>query len=158
MESVVMHPIGIVESSVREALDDCWGGVISTIKLDEVRFSSESLRGLEAFSHVEIIFFFSHVAENEVLTGAKHPRERTDWPSVGVFAQRVKSRPNRIGLTTCRLVEVLATSIRVAELDAIDGTPILDIKPYIAEFGPRSPTHQPRWATELMATYFGNGG
>ena len=77
-----------------------------------------------------------------------------DWPEVGVFAQRAKDRPNRIGLTTCEVVEVRGPSIVVRGLDAVDGSPVLDIKPYMREFGPLCAVRQPAWAQELMARYF----
>src|SRR5580692_1508127 len=83
-----------------------------------------------------------------------HPRDRADFPLVGIFAQRAKDRPNRIGVTTCKIERVDGLHIFVRELDAIDGTPVLDIKPYIAEFAPREPVRQPAWSTEVMSNYF----
>ena len=77
-----------------------------------------------------------------------------DWPKIGIFAQRGKNRPNRIGVSVCRLVKVEGLKITVEELDAIDGTPVLDVKPYIREFGPRGEVRQPGWATELMTEYY----
>ena len=78
----------------------------------------------------------------KVFTAARHPRDRADWPLVGIFAQRAKDRPNRIGITTCKIERIDGLHIFVRELDAIDGTPILDIKPYIPDFGPREPVRQ----------------
>jgi tRNA (Thr-GGU) A37 N-methylase len=101
-----------------------------------------------------VIFLFHHVASEAVQTGSRHPRERTDWPKVGIFAQRAKDRPNRIGSTLCKIERVDGLHISVHELDAIDGTPVLDIKPYMAEFGPREAVRQPAWSQELMAGYF----
>jgi tRNA (Thr-GGU) A37 N-methylase len=63
-------------------------------------------------------------------------------------------RPNRIGITVCRLLEVAGVTLTVEALDAIDGTPVLDVKPYMAEFGPRGEVHQPGWSHELMTTYW----
>ena len=82
------------------------------------------------------------------------PRGRADWPSVGILAQRAKDRPNRIGVTICRVIGVDPHHIDVVGLDAVDGTPVLDVKPYLAEFGPAGEVHQPMWATELMAEYW----
>jgi len=73
---------------------------------------------------------------------------------VGILAQRAKDRPNRIGITTCRIKSVSGLRIEVVGLDAIDGTPILDIKPYLREFAPRGEIHQPAWVSELMKDYF----
>jgi tRNA (Thr-GGU) A37 N-methylase len=75
----------------------------------------------------------------------------------GIFAQRGKERPNRIGLSTCELLAVEGTTLTVRGLDAIDGTPVLDIKPYMSEFAPRTPVRQPAWSRELMARYFTGG-
>ena len=86
--------------------------------------------------------------------GARHPRNRQDWPLVGIFAQRGKNRPNRLGLTTGRIVAVDGLSVEVEGLDAIDGTPVLDIKPVMAEFLPRGAVRQPGWSRELMADYW----
>jgi len=149
-----MRPIGWVRSQITEAVDDQWGGLVSTIELDDAAYSPESLRGLDEFSHVQVLFYMHRAAPEKLLTGSKHPRERQDWPHVGVFAQRAKDRPNHIGLSTCRLVRVEGTQIWLAELDAINGTPVLDIKPYMNEFGPRGEVKQPSWSEELMAGYF----
>jgi tRNA (Thr-GGU) A37 N-methylase len=94
------------------------------------------------------------VDESAVTTGARHPRNRLDWPKVGIFAQRGKNRPNRIGVTICRLASVNDLTVEVTDLDAIDGTPVLDIKPYMREFGPRGEVRQPDWASQLMSNYW----
>ncbi len=154
MTEIALTPIGVVHSPIHEPVDDVWGGVTARIELDASRFSEESLAGLDEFSHVEIVFVFDRVADSEIHFGARHPRGHVDWPKVGIFAQRGKNRPNRIGVTVCRLVSVRPLAIEVEGLDAIDGTPVLDIKPYLRQFAPRGEVHQPGWATELMAEYW----
>ncbi len=149
-----LRPIGTVRSPIQEPVDDVFGGVTSRIELDAARFSPESLAGLEEFSHIEIVFVFDRVADSEIHLGARHPRGRTDWPKIGIFAQRGKNRPNRIGVTVCRLIAVHGLAIEVEGLDAIDGTPVLDIKPYLREFAPRGEVRQPAWSTELMSQYW----
>ena len=72
----------------------------------------------------------------------------------GVFAQRAKGRPNRIGVTVCEILEVGGLTVKVRGLDAIDGTPVLDLKPLMAGFLPRGGVREPRWARELMAGYW----
>ena len=94
------------------------------------------------------------VPEASVETGARHPRERIDWPKVGIFAQPARSRPNRIGVTTVELVSVDGYTLRVRGLDAIEGSPVLDIKPYISGFAPRGKIREPDWVKELMASYW----
>ena len=78
-------------------------------------------------------------------------RGNTDWPRVGIFAQRGKDRPNRIGVSRCAILGVDGLRIAVRGLDAVDGTPVLDLEPWMDEFAPQGPTRQPAWASELMA-------
>ena len=153
METFPVAAIGHVASSRREPVDDDWGDVESTIQLDSA-FGAEALRGLDEFSHIEVVYLFHRVDPAAVTTDARRPRENPAWPEVGIFAQRGKGRPNRIGLSTCRLLGVDGTGLRVRGLDAIDGTPVLDIKPYMREFAPRGEVRQPRWADEIMRGYF----
>ena len=86
--------------------------------------------------------------------GARNPRNNKDWPLVGIFAQRGKGRPNRIGSTICRVLRREGRRLWVAELDAIEGTPVLDLKPVMREFLPRTEVRQPAWSSELMRHYW----
>ncbi|MEM9175454.1 MAG: SAM-dependent methyltransferase [Myxococcota bacterium] len=149
-----MRPIGHVACPRTEAIDDDWGAIESTIELDGERFGADVLAGLDAFSHVEVVFHFDRVDEADVNLGRRRPRGNPDWPEVGIFAQRAKGRPNRIGITTCALLSVAGRTLRVRGLDAIDGTPVLDLKPYMTEFAPRGTTRQPEWSSALMAGYW----
>jgi tRNA (adenine37-N6)-methyltransferase len=117
-------------------------------------FDESALWGLDTFSHIEIVYVFDRVAVDKIEVGARRPRGNPEWPQVGIFAQRGKNRPNRIGVTTCSLLSVDGRDIAVRGLDAIDGTPVIDIKPYMNEFGPRGQVRQPEWATELMRRYW----
>ena len=150
---IEIEPIGYVETARVEAKDDDWGGTESRIVLDD-RFGADALQGLDAFSHVEVIFHFDRVEPERIVSGARHPRNNDDWPAVGIFAQRGKNRPNRIGSTICRVLGCEGLTLRVAELDAIDGTPVLDLKPVMQEFLPREPVEQPPWVAELMLAYW----
>ena len=89
-------------------------------------------------------------------TSARHPRNNAEWPKVGIFAQRGKNRPNQIGLTLCKILKVDGTALYLEGLDAVDGSPVLDIKPWVIEFGPRGPVLQPKWISELMRGYWGS--
>jgi tRNA-Thr(GGU) m(6)t(6)A37 methyltransferase TsaA len=153
-DSIEIVPLGFVRGGRDDAFDDDWGAVDALIVLDPRRVEHDATAGLDAFSHIEVVFQFNGVNEADVVRGARHPRGRTDWPRVGILAQRAKARPNRIGVCTCEVVGVDGLEIRVRGLDAIDGTPVLDVKPYMVEFGPRTTTRQPHWATELMAGYW----
>jgi tRNA (adenine37-N6)-methyltransferase len=150
---ITLEPIGTVRNARQAIEDDHWGGVISEITLVE-SMDEEALQGIEAFSHAEIIFYFNQVDESKIVTTARHPRNNPDWPRVGILAQRGKNRPNRLGLTTVRIMERRGRTLLVAGLDAIDGTPVLDIKPVMHEFLPREAVHQPDWAAELMREYW----
>lgn len=149
-----MRPIGHVRGGRTEAFDDDWGDVEAVVALDGSQFEPDALAGLDQFSHLDVVFVFHLVDATSVVAGARHPRGRDDWPAVGIFAQRAKARPNRIGVTTCELVGVDGLDVRVRGLDAIDGTPVLDLKPHLAEFGPRGPVRQPPWSRELMQGYW----
>ena len=149
-----MAPIGHVRGGRAEVEDDDWGAVVSTIELDTDVLDDTATLGLDGFSHVEVVFVFDRVDPSSVCTGARHPRGRTDWPLVGILAQRAKDRPNRIGLTVCEVRRVDGRTIEVAGLDAVDGTPVLDVKPHMAGFAARSPVREPAWATELMDGYW----
>jgi tRNA-Thr(GGU) m(6)t(6)A37 methyltransferase TsaA len=149
-----MIPVGHVSGGRSDAIDDDWGASRAVIELDAARFDDTALAGLDAFSHAEVIFVFNQVDEAKIVSGARHPRGRQDWPKIGIFAQRGKGRPNRIGLTTCRIVSVTGRRLEVEGLDAIDGTPVLDIKPYMAGFAPRGTVREPAWAAEIMAGYW----
>jgi tRNA-Thr(GGU) m(6)t(6)A37 methyltransferase TsaA len=115
---------------------------------------AESLSGLDTFSHAEIVFVFDQLEPSAVVRGSRHPRENQRWPRVGIFAQRARARPNRLGTTIVRIISCEGSRLRVRGLDAIDGTPVLDIKPVMAEFLPREPVRQPAWSRELMAHYW----
>ncbi len=152
--TIDLRPIGRVVGGRGEAVDDRWDAVAATIELDPDVLEAGATDGLADFSHIEVVFCFDRVDEGAVCRGRRHPRGRTDWPSVGILAQRAKDRPNRIGITTCRVVGVGPYAIAVVGLDAVDGTPVLDVKPYLAEFAPRGEVHQPAWSTELMVDYW----
>lgn len=130
---------------------------MSVIELDPLRFGPEALAGLEAFSHVEIVFHFHGLPPEREATGARRPRDNPAWPLAGIFAQRGSPRPNRLGVTRCRLLAVEGLSLTVEGLDALDGTPVLDIKPWFRQFGPRGETRQPAWVDAVMEEYWEPG-
>jgi tRNA-Thr(GGU) m(6)t(6)A37 methyltransferase TsaA len=154
MQPLTMTPIGTVRSSRTAPVDDHWDAVASSIELDAAQLGPESLAGLDAFSHVEVVYVFDRVDAARVETGARHPRDNAAWPKVGIFAQRGKARPNRIGTTVCRIDRIEGLRVHVTGLDAIDGTPVLDLKPWVTQFGPRGETRQPGWMDELMREYW----
>jgi tRNA-Thr(GGU) m(6)t(6)A37 methyltransferase TsaA len=154
VERFELEPIGMVSSSRAEVTDDDWGPVEATITLRPEVLGADAVVGLEEFSHMEVVFLFHRVKPDSVHRGARHPRGNQGWPKVGVLAQRVKNRPNRLGVSRCELLSVSGLRLKVRGLDAIDGTPVLDIKPYMAEFGPRGAVRQPDWSREVMRRYY----
>jgi tRNA-Thr(GGU) m(6)t(6)A37 methyltransferase TsaA len=153
MPVITLTPIGYVSSPRDDTSDDAWGDVEATIELCPT-FGPEAFDGIEEFSHVEIVYFFDRVPENRVECGARHPRGNSAWPRVGIFAQRGKGRPNRLGVSIARLVGRHERQLIVRGLDAINGTPVIDIKPVMQEFLPAGEIHQPKWSHELMSHYW----
>ena len=150
---ITLAPIGYVRSARRDLLDDDWDTVPARIELTE-EFEPAALAGLEAFSHAEIVYHFDRVAPDAVERGARHPRGNRAWPRVGIFAQRAKDRPNRVGVTVVAIIGVAGRVLSVRGLDAVDGTPVIDIKPVMTEFLPRGDVRQPAWSHELMQAYW----
>jgi len=149
--TISMEPIAFVRNSRKDPIDDHWGEIVSEVELAE-GVPEESLDGIDSFSHVEIIYHF-HRSEKTVI-GSEHPRENPAWPRVGIFAQRKKDRPNHVGTAFANLVRREGRKLVVANLDAIDGTPVIDIKPVMAEYLPKGKVSEPLWTSELMAHYW----
>ncbi|MFJ8260604.1 SAM-dependent methyltransferase [Rummeliibacillus sp. NPDC094406] len=149
----IISPIAFVNNSRIDIEDDQWGSIISTIKLDE-NINIAAIKGINEFSHLEIIFYFNKVSDDKIQFEARHPRNNTKYPEVGIFAQRGKNRPNKLGVTIVELLQVEDNRIIVKGLDAIDGTPIIDIKPVMKEFLPKGEVSQPNWSVSLMERYW----
>ncbi|HEX4340125.1 MAG TPA: SAM-dependent methyltransferase [Polyangiaceae bacterium] len=150
---ITLEAVAFVRNARKDLADDDWGEVVSDIVLAE-GVDPDSLTGLEDFSHVEVLFFFDRVSPGEVECRSRHPRGNVAWPRVGIFAQRGKNRPNRLGSCIARVVERSGKTLRVRGLDAIDGTPVVDLKPVMREFLPRGDVRQPSWSVELMREYW----
>lgn len=145
--------IAYVSESRIAAEDDFWSRATAVIELTDA-FPEEALLGLADFSHVEVLFLFHQVAEEKIVIANRHPRNNPDWPAVVVFAQRAKSRPNRLGSTICRIISVSDRRLTVAKLDAIDGTPVIDLKTRDDSVSASSTVTQPQWTHELMRSYW----
>lgn len=150
---ITLTPIAVVRSPRKAIEDDDWGEVVSQLELLPP-LTEEALLGLETFSHVEVLYFFDQVPITRIETGARHPRNNPDWPKVGIFAQRGKNRPNRLGSTVVKVLARRGSVLEVQGLDAIDGTPVVDLKPVMQEFLPREAVSQPAWSSELMRGYW----
>ncbi len=151
-EPIPLEVIARVRNT-RSATDDArWGDVESRIEM-QPRFAA-GLEGLEQFSHVIVVFYMHLEPDREPATLRRRPRGRADMPLLGVFAQRARMRPNPIGVTTVQIVRVEPAALVVLGLDAVDGTPVLDLKPYAPVFDRRDDAHVPEWLDHLMQGYF----
>ncbi|WP_035434729.1 tRNA (N6-threonylcarbamoyladenosine(37)-N6)-methyltransferase TrmO [Bacillus sp. UNC322MFChir4.1] len=150
---ITIKPVAYVHNSREEMRDDNWGCVVSVIELTD-ELNESALQGIEDFSHLEVIFYFDKVSDDKVQYEARHPRNNPNFPKVGIFSQRGKNRPNKLGVTTVELIEHTGNKLVVKGLDAIDGTPIIDIKPVMKEFLPKNEIKQANWSTVLMKDYW----
>jgi tRNA (adenine37-N6)-methyltransferase len=148
-----VRPIAYIRNDRAEALDDNWDEIVSSVELAQ-DVPSESLRGLEEFSHVEIVFFADWAEDVPPGPWHRRPRGNEQWPDVGVFAQRNKDRPNRLLLSTVEITDLSERSFTVRGLDGIDGTPVLDIKPVFRWSVPRGELRVAPWSEQLGETYF----
>ena len=151
MSDIILNPIGYVHNQVDEKKDTAWGNDISTIILDEDFHGG--LTGLSDFSHAIILCHLNRakfIPEKHLL---RRPRNRTDMPLLGIFSQRTKDHPNQIGITSVEILSVSENSITVKGLDALNGTPVLDVKPYFPVFDKRE-AKTPDWVDILMENYF----
>ncbi|WP_159943324.1 MULTISPECIES: SAM-dependent methyltransferase [unclassified Nocardiopsis] len=150
---ITLTPVATVVGGRTEVADDYWGGVRSIIRLNE-DLPVSTLKGLDEFSHIQVVWRFSQGSEADVHLGARHPRGNTDWPETGTFVHRNHRRPARIAISQPRLLRIEGHDLHVEDLDAVDGTPVLDIAPWFVEFGPRGKVRQPRWPGEMLRHYW----
>jgi len=150
---IELKPIAYVKNKRITIADDNWLTITSEIELEE-SIITEAFEGIDHFSHLEIIFYMNKVADEKATAKHRHPRNNEKLPKLGTYAQRNKNRPNKLGLTTVQLIERNGRKIKVKYLDAIDGTPILDIKPVMLEFEPKGEIKQPTWVSEIMNNYW----
>jgi tRNA-Thr(GGU) m(6)t(6)A37 methyltransferase TsaA len=149
---ITLKPIGIVKNTRLCPSDDFWGNVISEIVLNE-EIPADAFTGIESFSHLEVIYYFDKSLPKDIVISGR-PRGNPDYPVCGIFAQRKKDRPNALGLCTVQLLKHEGRTLTVKYLDAIHGTPVLDIKPVMKEFQPKGEIRQPSWADDLMKAYW----
>ncbi len=151
---IALETIATVRNTRTHTGDEGWSQVTSTIEM-EPTFAS-GLEGLDQWSHVLVVFFMHHDPGNEAAPTdwRRRPRGRADMPLAGVFAQRGRMRPNVIGVTAAKLERVEPGRLVVTGLDAIDGTPVLDLKPYAPVFDRVQEPRVPAWFDTLMRGYY----
>jgi tRNA-Thr(GGU) m(6)t(6)A37 methyltransferase TsaA len=127
LNKINLDPVGFVqtEATGKEVRDKT---VISQIVFREEL--TEALEGVEEFSHLFVLFWLHEMSDEDRRIMKVHPRGRSDMPLLGIFATRTPHRPNPIGLTRVKLLSVKGNIITVQGLDAFNGTPVLDIKPF----------------------------
>lgn len=151
-DDIRLHPVGRVVSQIAEQTDESWGEVVSRIEV--LPAYRPGLKGLDQFSHVIVVTWLHEAAFTPAKDLVRRPRGLLSMPEVGIFSQRAKDRPNPIGLSAVPLVAVEPDGIRVKGLDAIDGTPVLDIKPYYPVCDRVANATVPEWVDRLMEGYF----
>ena len=144
---LVLRPIGLVRNAISSGGREVrWEEIESDIVVDPTW--AEALDGIQGFSHVLVLFCFSQSSPPE--TPRTHPQGRADAPLVGRFATRSPVRPNPIGMTVVELLGVEGNCLHVRGLDVFDGTPVLDLKPYLPQGDSLSHARVPDWLTRLQ--------
>jgi tRNA-Thr(GGU) m(6)t(6)A37 methyltransferase TsaA len=147
MQEPVFKPIGVVRNEIKEPRRDGWEKVTSEIVVDESL--AEGLDGLEEYSHILVVFWMHKVPPVRQPVCKIHPQGRADLPLIGLFATRTPHRPNPVGVSAPRLVERRGNVLSVIGLDAIDGTPVLDIKPYLPHLDAPADYRGPDWVSKF---------
>lgn len=150
--NINLSAIGYVENIVDKQCDENWGSIKSRIRLNNDYVGG--LSGLEGFSHVIILTYLHEAKFIKEKHLERRPRNLSEMPLVGIFSQRAKDRPNPIGLTSVKIIEVQTDFLLVEGLDAVNGTPVLDIKPYYPQYDLIGNAMVPEWVNRLMENYF----
>ncbi len=152
-ETLQVQAIATVVGGHMEPADDYQGGVESVIRLD-ASYPLETLQGIEEFSHLLVVWHFHRASPDDVALHARSPRGNPRWPATGTFVHRNHRRPNQLAVSFPRLLRVEGRDLHVTDLDAVDGTPVIDLAPYFEHMGPRGPVHQPSWPAEMLTDYW----
>jgi tRNA-Thr(GGU) m(6)t(6)A37 methyltransferase TsaA len=142
--SISVQPIGEVRNAVKELRKHDWEGVVSELAIRPEL--EEALSDVEEFSHIIVVFWMHKAASLSSIPAKVHPRGRRDCPLVGLFATRAPYRPNAVGVSVAKVLGRRGSVITVEGLDAIDGTPIIDIKPYLPRHDSPHDIELPEWA------------
>lgn len=145
IREMVVRPIGVVRNQFVEMVPQRWEQGISELQVEPIW--EEALDGIEEFSHIVVLFWLDRIEGEPTLR--VHPKGRADTPLVGLFSTRTPRRPNPIGLATVRLLERRGNLLHVEGLDALDGSPVLDLKPYLARNDLVEGATMPDWVTYI---------
>ena len=146
MPEMALRTIGVIRNGLTEPPSPrgAWRTMVSEIEIEYGLV--DALDGIEEFSHLIVLWWMHRLSETGMPLRV-HPDRRPDAPLKGIFAARTPDRPNRIGLGVVRLVACSGNSLRVEGLDALDGSPVIDIKPSIVASDAVSDARIPAWLT-----------
>jgi len=142
---IVLKPIGVVKTT---AIGDEVREKTRTSQLVISKELTTALDGVDGFSHLFVLFWLHKTSAEQRKLLKVHPRRRKDLPLLGIFATRTMTRPNPVGLTLVELVKVEGNVLTVRGLDAFDGTPVLDIKPFDS-WDTAETAKVPEWWTKM---------
>ena len=147
LPAIAVKAIGVVRNKVRQRPPAGyeWSEVVAEIVIDSKL--TEALDGLDGFSHIIVLYWLHQAASGKVLLKV-HPRGKQELPLTGLFATRSPNRPNPVGKATVRLLQRQGNILKVKGLDAIDGTPVIDVKPYIPGYDSVDDARVPQWITK----------
>ncbi len=150
-QAIQYTPIGTVLSERREVIDDHWGDVLAKIKFNE----SYDLKAFSAGTYAYFLFYMDLVDPAKIIRDARYPRNNKAFPLTGILAQRGKNRPNQLGLSCAKILQITQNEMIVQGLDAVDASPILYLKPWLKELEPTAASiREASWLEEIMSDYF----
>lgn len=152
-ETYEVRPVATVVGGHSRPADDFQGGVESVIRMHS-EFPLDTLRGLAEFSHLQVVWHFHQASVEDVALHARSPRGDARWPPSGTFVHRNHRRPNQLATSFPRLLRIEGRDLHVTDLDAVDGTPVLDIAPYFPQMGPRGTVRVAGWVDEMLGDYW----
>lgn len=152
MKEIIITPVGVVSNEVNDRMDENWSKIKSRIILRPEFYGA--LEGLSDFSHVIILTYLHQANYEQEKHLQRRPRNLKEMPLIGIFSQRAKNRPNPIGITTVKILDVTKEYLEVSGLDAINKTPVIDIKPYYPQYDKQDDSKMPEWVDRLMKNYF----
>lgn len=143
--TITFTPLGKAKNVVAKPKLSDWNDISTDIVINK-KFA-KGLDGIEAYSHIIVVYWMDKEGECHL---RHHPQGREDVPFVGIFACRCPQRPNRIAISTVKLLSRRANVLTVTGLDIVDGTPVLDIKPYTPEYDRVTDGRVPAWVNKLI--------
>lgn len=148
VETITLKPVGVVKSPFSEIGDRDWRRVVAEIHIDPAL--TPGLTGIEEYSHLVIIYYLHKSKFDPAVDMIRHPMDRADLPARGVFALRTNYRPAPLALTTVELLQVAGNVLTVRGLDALDGSPVLDVKPFLPDRDLAENATLPAWMERAL--------